>query len=147
MSTTTTEQTTLRGLEARVLNEGYGHGAWHGPDLKAALADVTTDLAFWRPANGRHNIAEIALHHAFCARAVARSAVGKAAGVVRAGRRGLVRVVRRLRITVVEDPCSGRDRTAATGRRRRGRRSTGAADGGHRAIQSRAGHHLPRGLP
>ena len=28
------------------------------------------DLAFWRPANGRHNIAEIALHHAFCAREV-----------------------------------------------------------------------------
>jgi len=52
------------------LNEGYGPGAWHGPDLKAALADVTADLAFWRPANGRHNIAEIALHHAFCARAV-----------------------------------------------------------------------------
>jgi len=71
MSTTTTEQTTTaRELEARVLNEGFGHGAWHGPDLKAALADVTPDLAFWRPANGRHNIAEIALHHAFCARAV-----------------------------------------------------------------------------
>ena len=71
MSTTTFEHTTTPGgLHARVLNEGYGPGAWHGPDLKAALADVTTDLAFWRPANGRHNIAEIALHHAFCARAV-----------------------------------------------------------------------------
>jgi DinB superfamily len=76
MSTTTTEQTTTeqtmtpKGLESRVLNEGYGPGAWHGPDLKAALADVTSDLAFWRPSNGRHNIAEIALHHAFCARAV-----------------------------------------------------------------------------
>ena len=71
MSTTTSEQMTRpRGLDARVLNEGYGHGAWHGSDLKAALADVTPDLAFWRPANARHNIAEIALHHAFCARAV-----------------------------------------------------------------------------
>ncbi len=71
MSTTTFEQKmTPRGFEARVLNEGYGPGAWHGPDLKTALADVTPDLAFWRPANGRHNIAEIALHHAFCARAV-----------------------------------------------------------------------------
>ncbi len=71
MSTTTFEHTTTPGgLHARVLNEGYGPGAWHGPDLKAALADVTADLAFWRPANGRHNIAEIALHHAFCARAV-----------------------------------------------------------------------------
>ena len=26
--------------------------------------------AFWRPAEGRHNIAEIALHHAYCARSV-----------------------------------------------------------------------------
>ena len=55
---------------ARVLDEGYGPGAWHGPDLKAALADVTPELAFWRPAAGRHNIAEVALHHAYCARSV-----------------------------------------------------------------------------
>jgi hypothetical protein len=27
-------------------------------------------IAFWRPAEGRHNIAEIALHHACCARSV-----------------------------------------------------------------------------
>src|SRR5439155_6236180 len=65
---TTLEQTTPKGLDARVLNEGYGTGAWHGPDLKAELGDVTPELAFWRPARGRHNIAEIALHHAFCAR-------------------------------------------------------------------------------
>ena len=58
------------GLESRVLQEGYGPGAWHGADLKAALIDVTPALAFWRPAPGRHNIAEIALHHAYCIRAV-----------------------------------------------------------------------------
>ena len=58
------------GLESRVLQEGYGPGAWHGADLKAALSDVTPALAFWRPAPGRHNIAEIALHHAYCIRAV-----------------------------------------------------------------------------
>jgi hypothetical protein len=52
-------------LDARILAEGYGSGAWHGPDLKAALADVSAALAFWRPAPGRHNIAEIALHHAY----------------------------------------------------------------------------------
>src|SRR5881397_2367106 len=67
MSTTTFNET---GVASRVLNEGYGPGAWHGADLKAALADVTPALAFWRPAAGRHNIAEIALHHAYCARAV-----------------------------------------------------------------------------
>jgi hypothetical protein len=71
MSTTTSEQTEISNTrETRVLNEGYGPGAWHGPDLKAALADVTPDLAFWRPGPGRHSIAEIALHHAYYARAV-----------------------------------------------------------------------------
>jgi hypothetical protein len=54
----------------RILNEGFGAGAWHGADLKAALSDVTPDLAFWRPAAGRHNIAEIALHHAYAVRNV-----------------------------------------------------------------------------
>ncbi len=49
----------------RVLDEGYGPGAWHGADMKAAIADVTPELAFWRPSAERHNIAEIALHHAF----------------------------------------------------------------------------------
>jgi len=57
-------------LLARVLDEGYGPGAWHGPDLKAALADVSPELAFWRPSPQRHNIAEIVLHHAYCARSV-----------------------------------------------------------------------------
>jgi hypothetical protein len=69
MTTTTIEKTETPTL-ARVLNEGYGPGAWHGPDLKAALADVSPELAFWRPAPGRHNIAEIALHHAYYAHSV-----------------------------------------------------------------------------
>ena len=64
-------------LESRVLNEGYGPGAWHGPDLKVALADVTPVLAFWRPAAGRHNIAEIALHHAYCVRNVRAQISGR----------------------------------------------------------------------
>ena len=49
-------------LAKRILDEGYGPGAWHGNDMKAALADVTPKLAYWRPAPGRHNIAEIAIH-------------------------------------------------------------------------------------
>jgi DinB family protein len=54
----------------RVLREAWGDGAWHGPDLKAALADVAPELAFRRPAAGRHNVAEIAMHQAFHAHAV-----------------------------------------------------------------------------
>jgi DinB superfamily len=60
---------TPEGIDARVLSriieEGYGREAWHGPEMKTALADVTSELAFWRPAPDRHNIAEIALHHAY----------------------------------------------------------------------------------
>jgi len=60
-------------LLTRVLDEGYGPGAWHGNDLKAALADVSERTAFWRPGPGRHNIAEIAVHHAYCVQsAIAR---------------------------------------------------------------------------
>src|SRR5687767_4059796 len=55
---------------ARIIEEGYGPGAWHGADLKAALSGVSSELAFWRPSPERHNIAEIALHHAYCTRSV-----------------------------------------------------------------------------
>lgn len=75
MSSTAPTKTAIpKGLDARVLTrmleESYGPGAWHGADLKAALDDVTPAVAFWRPAPERHNIAEIALHHAWCARSV-----------------------------------------------------------------------------
>lgn len=75
MSTTTPVTTaTPAGLDssitARILEEGYGPGAWHGPDLKGALADVSPQAAFWRPGPGRHNVAEVALHHAWCVRSV-----------------------------------------------------------------------------
>ena len=69
---------TAVGIGSRVLSEGYGPGAWHGPDMKAALADVTTGLAYWRPGAGRHNIAEIALHHAYYAHVVRTKISGRA---------------------------------------------------------------------
>jgi DinB family protein len=76
MNTTTDRPAVSAELESRILKEGYGPGAWHGADLKAALADVPPALAFRRPAAGRHNIAEIALHHAYCTRAVAAQLSG-----------------------------------------------------------------------
>ena len=73
MSTTVTGTASA----ARLLNEGYGTGAWHGPDLKSALAGSSGDDAFWRPAAGRHNIAEIAVHHAYCAHNVRAKLAGE----------------------------------------------------------------------
>ena len=61
----------------RTLEEGYGPGAWHGDDLKAAVGTVSADVAFRRPAPGRHNIAEIALHHAYCVHDVRSRLSGK----------------------------------------------------------------------
>jgi DinB superfamily len=75
MSTTSTGPAN-GALAARMINEGYGTGAWHGPDFKAALADVTSEVAFWRPGQGRHNIAEIAMHHAYCVRNVRAKLAG-----------------------------------------------------------------------
>ena len=63
----------------RILNEGYGPGAWHGADLKAAVSDVSSSLAFWRPAPERHNVAEIALHHVYTTRNVRARLTGKPA--------------------------------------------------------------------
>ena len=57
MGATKTEEKTLlpAGLGARILREGYADAeAWHGNNLRAALADVSPELAFWRPAPGRH---------------------------------------------------------------------------------------------
>jgi hypothetical protein len=74
MTTTTAKTPTPKSEEStrllRILSEGYGPGAWHGADFKAAIGDVDAALAFWRPAPGRHNIAEIALHHAYYVRDV-----------------------------------------------------------------------------
>ncbi|MGH7679826.1 MAG: DinB family protein [Gemmatimonadaceae bacterium] len=86
MSTTTTQKVaaspaTDATMLTRIATEGYGDGAWHGNDLKAALAEVTPELAFWRPGPGRHNIAEIGLHHAYTARSV-RARLAGSKGIV-----------------------------------------------------------------
>ena len=74
MSTTATRKVAASSIDVesltRIAREGYGPGAWHGNDMKAALGDVSAELAFWRPGKGRHNIAEIAVHHAFTIRSV-----------------------------------------------------------------------------
>jgi hypothetical protein len=69
MSATATKTPTPTGLPPatfnRIIDESYGPGAWYGADLRSAVADTPAAAAFKRPAKGRHNIAEVALHAAF----------------------------------------------------------------------------------
>lgn len=44
------------------LHRAYRGPAWHGPSLKAILADVNPDKVGDRPPNGAHSIGEIVLH-------------------------------------------------------------------------------------
>ena len=80
MSTTLTKTPTPTGLPAgtlnRILEEGYGPGAWYGSDLRTAIGEVTTAAAFKRPEKERHNIAEIAMHQAYWAGQIAAKLTG-----------------------------------------------------------------------
>lgn len=55
---------TLKLVRA-LLDEGYERKTWHGPNLKQSLKGVSVVEAAWRPAPGRHNIWEVALHAAY----------------------------------------------------------------------------------
>jgi hypothetical protein len=48
-----------------LLDEGYTKKTWHGPNLRQSLKGVSAKQAAWRPAPGRHNIWELALHAAY----------------------------------------------------------------------------------
>jgi len=48
-----------------LLDEAYSRKTWHGPNLKQSLKGVTAKQAAWRPAPGRHNIWELAVHSAY----------------------------------------------------------------------------------
>lgn len=52
-------------LLLQTLDQAYDHKAWHGPNLKQALRGLKAEDAAWRPAEGRHNAWELALHCAY----------------------------------------------------------------------------------
>jgi len=64
----------------RMLDEGFGRTAWHGTNLRGAVRGLTPEQANWRPAAGRHNIWEIALHAAYSKYAVRRRITGEKRG-------------------------------------------------------------------
>ena len=59
-----------------LLEEGYAKKTWHGPNLQQSLRGVSAKQAAWRPASGRHNIWELALHAAYWKYAVRRRIEG-----------------------------------------------------------------------
>jgi hypothetical protein len=48
-----------------ILDQGFKRAAWHGPNLRQSLRGLSAKAAAWRPAPGRHNIWEIAVHAAY----------------------------------------------------------------------------------
>ena len=64
----------------QILDDAYSHKAWHGPNLRGSLRGVSAEVAAWRPATGRHNIWEIAVHAAYWKYAVWRRLRGEKRG-------------------------------------------------------------------
>ena len=59
------------------LDQAYDHRSWHGPNLRGSLRRVSAEQAAWRPAPGRHNVWEIAVHAAYWKYAVRRRLTGE----------------------------------------------------------------------
>ena len=65
-----------RALLLRILDDAYDRTAWHGPNLRGSVRQVSAEQAVWRPRPGRHSIAEITLHCAYWKYAVRRRILG-----------------------------------------------------------------------
>jgi uncharacterized damage-inducible protein DinB len=63
-------------LLLRILDEAWGKKAWHGTTLRGSVRGVGLEEALRRPAEGRHNVAELVLHAAYWKYAVRRRLSG-----------------------------------------------------------------------
>ena len=62
------------------MDEAFDRKAWHGTTLLGSLRGVKAKEAAWRPATGRHNIWELAVHAAYWKYAVRRLLAGEKRG-------------------------------------------------------------------
>lgn len=62
------------------LDEAFDRKSWHGPNLRGSLRGLDAVAASWRPAPGRHNVWEVALHVAYWKYAVRRRLTGQKRG-------------------------------------------------------------------
>ena len=63
-----------------LLDRAYNRQSWHGTNLRGSLRGVTCKQAARRPAAGRHNIWELAVHCAYWKYAVTRRLTGRKRG-------------------------------------------------------------------
>lgn len=63
-----------------LLARAFSRRSWHGTNLAGSLRRLTPELAAWRPARGRHNAWEIAVHCAYWKYAVRRRLTGEKRG-------------------------------------------------------------------
>jgi uncharacterized damage-inducible protein DinB len=63
-----------------LVDEAFDRKAWHGTTLLGSLRGVTPAEAAWRPAPGRHNVWELAVHAAYWKYAVRRRLSGEKRG-------------------------------------------------------------------
>ncbi|MGE0451992.1 MAG: DinB family protein [Vicinamibacteria bacterium] len=66
-----------------LLDEGFDLKAWHGPNLRGSLRGLSAAEAARRPARGRHNVWEVAVHAAYWKYAVRRRLAGEKRGSFR----------------------------------------------------------------
>jgi uncharacterized damage-inducible protein DinB len=59
-----------------LLSEAFDRKSWHGPNLLGSLRGLTPEQSLHRPARGRHNIWEIAVHAAYWKYAVRQRLTG-----------------------------------------------------------------------
>lgn len=64
----------------RIVDTAFDRKSWHGAGLKGSLRGLTAAQAVRRPAPGRHNIAEQALHAAYWKYTVRRRLRGEGPG-------------------------------------------------------------------
>ena len=63
-----------------IIDQAYDRRSWHGTNLRGSLRGLSAEKAAWRPAAGRHNIWEIAVHAAYWKYAVWRRLTGARRG-------------------------------------------------------------------
>jgi SpoVK/Ycf46/Vps4 family AAA+-type ATPase len=63
-----------------LMDEAFEKKSWHGPNLRGSVRGVTAREAAWRPAPGRHNIAELVVHAAYWKYVTRRQITGEKRG-------------------------------------------------------------------